>query len=79
MIMRKNPEKIIHDILETSLRLFQEVGYDKTSILDIVDAMGVSRGAFYHHFKSKEEILRVLMENHPVIKHSDEFIIKKID
>jgi len=48
--MRKNPEKVVRDILETSLRLFQEVGYDKTSILDIVEAVGVTRGAFYHHF-----------------------------
>ena len=47
--MRKNPEKMVRDILATSLQLFQEVGYDKTSILDIVEAMGVTRGAFYHH------------------------------
>lgn len=45
-------------ILDVSFRLFMEKGYEHTSIQDIIDHLGgLSRGAIYHHFKSKEEIL----------------------
>ncbi|WP_218157845.1 TetR/AcrR family transcriptional regulator [Pseudomonas sp. NFACC45] len=38
-------------------RLFYERGYELTSFSDIADAVGISRGNFYYHFKSKDEIL----------------------
>lgn len=38
-------------------RLFYERGYEDTSFADVADAVGISRGNFYHHFKSKDEIL----------------------
>jgi AcrR family transcriptional regulator len=38
-------------------RLFYERGYELTSFSDISDAVGISRGNFYYHFKSKDEIL----------------------
>ena len=39
--------------LDVSLKLFLEKGYEETTILDIVDQLGgLTRGAFYHHFKS---------------------------
>lgn len=38
-------------------RLFYERGYEHTSFADIADAVGISRGNFYYHFKSKDEIL----------------------
>ena len=44
-------------ILDVSMRLFTEQGYEHTTIQDIVDALGMSKGAIYHHFKSKEDIL----------------------
>ena len=44
-------------ILETASRLFDEKGYDNVGIADICEAAGFSTGAFYHYFKSKEEIL----------------------
>ncbi len=45
------------EFLKTSLELFAEKGYDKTTIQDIIDQMGVSRGTFYHYFSSKEDII----------------------
>ncbi len=40
-----------------------EKGYDRTSIQDIIDYLGgLSKGAIYHHFKSKEDILMAVME-----------------
>ena len=45
------------EFIITSLELFAEKGYDKTTIQDIIDQMGVSKGAFYHYFSSKEDII----------------------
>ncbi|SPU24072.1 TetR family transcriptional regulator [Bifidobacterium bifidum] len=44
-------------ILDSARRLFAEKGYEKTSIQDILDDLGLSKGGLYHHFKSKEAIL----------------------
>ena len=45
------------------MNLFLEKGYEKTTILDIVDHLGgLTRGAFYHHFKSKEEVFIALLD-----------------
>lgn len=57
--MTKNldPEKRRQDFLETSLKLFTEKGYEKTTVNDIINAMGLSKGAFYHYFKSKEDVV----------------------
>lgn len=57
MSRNKYPEETVQKILDVSFQLFQSKGYDKTSIQDIVDKLGMSKGAIYHHFKSKEEIL----------------------
>ncbi|TVQ26376.1 MAG: TetR/AcrR family transcriptional regulator [Spirochaetaceae bacterium] len=45
------------EFLDTAMRLFIERGYDDTSVNAIIDAVGVSKGAFYHYFKTKEELL----------------------
>lgn len=50
-------------ILETAERLFFEKGYEQTSIQDILDALSLSKGGFYHHFASKEAILSEICEN----------------
>ena len=54
----KYPEETRNLIIETAGRLFLEKGYEHTSIQDIIDHLGgLSKGAIYHHFKSKEEIM----------------------
>lgn len=57
MARNKYPEKTIRLILDTAQRLFIEKGYDNTSLQDIMDETGLSKGAIYHHFSSKEDIL----------------------
>lgn len=58
MARNKNPEETINLILDVAFRLFMEKGYEYTSIQDIIDQLGgLSKGAIYHHFKSKEDIL----------------------
>lgn len=44
-------------ILDAASRLTREEGFDKLTIRDICHAAGVTTGAFYHHFSSKEDIL----------------------
>lgn len=57
MARNKYPEETVNLILDVSLKLFMEKGYDHTTIQDIIDHLGgLSKGAIYHHFKSKEEI-----------------------
>jgi len=43
-------------IIEESLKLFSVKGYMSTSITNIIDASGTSKGGFYNHFKSKEDL-----------------------
>lgn len=52
----KYPEVTIQKILDTAERLFMEKGYDNASLQNIIDATGLSKGAIYHHFASKEDI-----------------------
>lgn len=63
MARNKYPEVTVEKILEVSQRLFLEKGYDNTTIQNIVDELGgLTKGAIYHHFKSKEEIMDALSE-----------------
>lgn len=49
-------------ILEVSLDLFIEPGYESVSLREIAEHVGVTKAALYYHFASKEEILRTLVE-----------------
>jgi TetR/AcrR family transcriptional regulator, cholesterol catabolism regulator len=51
------------EILRTAARLFQQRGYDATSMNDVAAALKFSKGGLYHHFQSKDEILFEIM-NH---------------
>jgi len=74
MPRNKYPEETVKKILDASLELFMTKGYEQTTVLDIVNNLGgLTRGAFYHHFKSKEEVLdalgdRIFFENNPFDK-----------
>lgn len=71
MARNKYPEVTVEKILDAAQRLFLEKGYDNTTIQDIVNELdGLSKGAVYHHFKSKEEIMdavsdRMFTANNP--------------
>lgn len=58
----KYPEQTQERIVEASVRLFIEKGYEQTTIQDILDALNLSKGGLYHHFKSKEEILEAVKQ-----------------
>ncbi|MFA3919851.1 TetR/AcrR family transcriptional regulator [Ruegeria hyattellae] len=56
---RKNmpPEERRAQLLGCAQMLFFSKGFEDTTIQDVLDLAGVSKGGFYHHFKSKDELL----------------------
>ena len=60
MARNKYPEETVKLILDVSTRLFPEKGYDDTSLQDIINETKLSKGAIYHHFSSKEDILKAI-------------------
>ena len=56
MPRNKYPEQTVEKILDAAALLFIQKGYQNTTLQDIIDATKLSKGAVYHHFRSKEEI-----------------------
>lgn len=59
---RSKGEHTRERILDAAERLVLAKGYSGTSIDDVLAATGLTKGAFFHHFKSKGELARVLVE-----------------
>ena len=51
-------------IQQVALELFAEQGYDKTALREIAERLDVTKAALYYHFKSKEDIVRSLVEDY---------------
>lgn len=49
-------------ILDAAEKLFYEQGYDRTSVQDILSALQMSKGGFYHYFDAKDSVLRAVSE-----------------
>ena len=49
-------------ILDSSLRLFSEKGFARTSVRDIAQAAGITDAAIYYHFQSKRDLFEALIE-----------------
>ena len=79
MARNKHPEITVNKILEVSQRLFLEKGYDNTKIQDIADELGMTKGAIYHHFESKEEIMNKLGESMFIHNNPFETVKKRKD
>jgi AcrR family transcriptional regulator len=56
----KSAEIRKQELLVTSMRLFATQGYEQTSINQIIAALNISKGAFYHHYSSKEDLVEAL-------------------
>ncbi|MBM7869746.1 AcrR family transcriptional regulator [Clostridium pascui] len=67
-----NHENKKKELLEVAEKLFLEKGYEQTSIDDILKESGISKGGFYHYFKSKDEILSGSINN--IIEESIEYL-----
>src|SRR2546429_4986714 len=51
-------------VQKVALELFAEQGYEKTSLREIADRLGVTKAALYYHFKSKEEIVWTIVDDY---------------
>jgi AcrR family transcriptional regulator len=58
----KAPAVRREELIDCAQRLFLAQGYEKTTINDVIAATGLSKGAFYHHFRSKEDLLAAITE-----------------
>ena len=48
------------ELIDCAQRLFLTRGYERTTINDVITATGLSKGAFYHHFRAKEDLLEAI-------------------
>lgn len=55
--MRSTRNTAKEKIIDAAWELFQEAGYENATVNDIIKKSGTSRGAFYHHFRAKEDLL----------------------
>ena len=49
-------------LLVNAAKLFKEKGYERTTVRDLATAVGIQSGSIFHHFKTKEDILKAVME-----------------
>src|SRR5512147_1401810 len=61
--MQQRSEETRSRILEAAIKLFSHRGYNKASVDDICAEAGISKGAFYHHFESKQALFRALLDS----------------
>ena len=55
-----DPVQTRKSIIGAGLKLFKRDGFSGTAVKDIADEAGVTKGAFYHHFESKEDLLLLI-------------------
>ncbi|PKI91871.1 TetR family transcriptional regulator [Actinomycetales bacterium SN12] len=51
------------DVIRVGVQLFNEQGYDATSVSDLTTRLGVTKSALYHHVDSKEQILQIALDD----------------
>ena len=60
--MQQRSEETKAKILESSVKLFSSKGFNAASVDDICSEAGISKGAFYHHFESKQALFLALLD-----------------
>jgi AcrR family transcriptional regulator len=71
-VVRESTGGTRHRIQAVALELFTEQGYEKTSLREIAERLGVTKAALYYHFKSKDEIVNSFVEDR--LRRMDELI-----
>lgn len=64
MALQARAEATRRKILESAVYLFSELGYGETGLADVLQRAGVSKGAFYYHFDSKEAVAGAIIEEY---------------
>jgi AcrR family transcriptional regulator len=60
--MQQRSEETRTKIMDAAIKLFSTRGYNKASVDNICEEAGISKGAFYHHFKSKQALFLALLD-----------------
>lgn len=60
--MQQRSEETRARIIDSAIKLFSSRGYNTTSVDDICAEAGISKGAFYHHFESKQALFLALLD-----------------
>lgn len=58
----KKPKERRREIVIAARELFQTKEYDKVTMQDIIDSVGIAKGTVYHYFKSKKELLEAVID-----------------
>lgn len=64
MPLQARAEATRRRILDSAVDLFSELGYGETGLADVLARAGVSKGAFYYHFDSKEAVAVAIIEDY---------------
>jgi len=62
-VRRGRPGHDRADVIRAGVELFNEQGYDATSVSDLTGRLGLTKSALYHHVESKEQILQIALED----------------
>jgi len=67
----KKPEERRQDIVDVARELFETQQYEKTTMKDVMEKLGIAKGTIYHYFKSKEALLEAVVE-----QMVDEYVVE---
>ena len=70
MSRRYNAQESKELIISSAEKLFFEKGFDKVSMRDISEEAKLSKGAIYHHYKSKDEIIKEIINKYVELQRS---------
>lgn len=62
MKRKEKKQETLKRIVDVSLHLFSEKGYEQTSVAEIAETAGIGKGTFFYYFPSKEDLLMMLQE-----------------
>jgi AcrR family transcriptional regulator len=57
----KQHDERLSEILDIAQALFYQKGYENTSVAEIIHAVGIAKGTFYHYFQTKDDLLDMLI------------------
>ena len=72
---KKNSRNTKSKIVDAAWRLFYEQGYDDTTVEDIIEESGTSKGSFYHYFAGKDALLSSLSN---LVNPSESFLSNRL-
>lgn len=77
MVLQARAEATRRRIIDSAVELFDERGYGETGLADILQRAGVSKGAFYYHFDSKEAVASAVIGEYQ--RRNTERVLDAID